>query len=763
MITMNGLMSPMNGKVRWGWLGVLLLSIGTAWCQQEGGKLDPLLWSYLLSPQLRAQAVEDRVLSKTFQGERIEAIVTLSGAAADFTDPEVRVRWQKKGLAIVELPVDRLKALAALPQVVQVAANDRANLCTDISVKEIGALQARQTNGWTGKNVLIGFVDSGIDFRHADFRRADGTTRIKSMLDLSLPGDYYSGAVYTEAEINATLAGSPVVEEADERGHGSHVAGIAAGDGSRTATYGDYAGVAPEADLVVVKATRGGGEGELSVSDQLIAIGFIDSIATTLGEPCVTNLSFGTNMGAHDGTAAVERMIDETSGPGRLFVVAAGNQTDEGAHALVNLRSGSGQVTFNLPTYVPSAGKGNDDLILDGWYEGTGELTATLVSPSGKTFGPASDGQYVERNTTEGYILLLNGFHDDGEGYFRSGRDPFNSDKQIILNINDTGSSGNPAQGTWTLKLSGSASDVHFWMANNTMSAVFVKGLSSQSTISIPATAKKAIAVGAYTTRESWKDLDGNNLTIDTDGTIRVGDIAAFSGAGPTRDGRSKPDVTAPGQIIASTMSADAPATDSESIFYSPTSSFPNAFVMPDSVHGLSMGTSMAAPHVSGLCAMVLQKYPQATPEQVVRLLRYTARDPGFSGNANQWGAGKIDALTATTIDIEDVPENPDSTISESYVVDPPFPNPFSGTLFIQYTLPRTYQANDRTELKIYNIRGQLVRMIPLENLSIGVNSCIWDGRDAKGRRAASGVYLIEFRSGKFSRVRKVTLIRSQS
>ncbi len=667
-----------------------------------------------------------------------------------------KIRWQRGELAIVTMAVDKLDALLNVPGLRYLEASQIATPVADISMKEIGALQARDQTGLSGKNVLIGIVDSGIDYTHPDFRTADGATRIKYILDFSTPGSYYGGTVYNEAQINTALSGNPMVLQKDNSGHGSHVAGIAAGNGGGGAEYGAFAGVAPQANLIAVKATRNALKSEFSSTDQLLAISFIDSVATLLGMPCVVNLSFGTNFGAHDGTTAVERYIDDLSGPGRVVVVAAGNEGGKKTHAQASLTSSSAQISVSVPEYTPNAGSGNDHFVLDGWYDGTHSLSVTVISPRGETFGPVNDGKYLGRNSSDGQVLIWNGYYEEGSD-IQPGVSPFNQDKEIIIEVcDDLGVL--PYAGEWTVKLSGRAGEVHFWLASVSMEAVFKTGVSDRMSLTIPGTSKSAITVGAYTTRETWKDLDGNNLTIDTQGTIIIGEVAEFSGAGPSRDDRIKPEITAPGRIIGSSLSQEARPGGYYSIFNSPDVSYPNAFVLPDGVHALSLGTSMAAPHVSGTVALLLEKYPEAPASRIKQALIYTARAQG-GAKKDQWGYGKINCAAAALLRLEELPEDPDDQPPIAFRVSRPYPNPFRYSTNIDYEIPVTSTSAQRLTITVYNTMGQKLRTLYQGEATAGRYPILWNGRDARHDTVASGLYFIEFVYGSKHTVEKVCLL----
>ncbi len=237
-----------------------------------------------------------------------------------------------------EATLDQIARLSKLGSVRRVALAKKFKPLLDISVPEIHAdqLQSGVYNGthYTGKNVIVGFVDTGIDWSHLDFRSTTSSkqSRILWIWDqtdsgTSHPAGFNYGVEYSQAEINNELGNTPpnVVKEIDEDGHGSHVAGIAAGNGSSSISA--YVGVAPEADIVFVKTT-------FYDTDIIDGITYIANKAKAMGEPFVINLSLGSQEGAHDGTDPMEADIDEvvTTTPGSAVVIAAGNDGSNPIH-----------------------------------------------------------------------------------------------------------------------------------------------------------------------------------------------------------------------------------------------------------------------------------------------------------------------------------------------------------------------------------------------------------------------------------------------
>lgn len=711
--------------------------------------MDPLLHLNLLKQHSASAAG----LGKAGSAEGITVIASGLVSAAELAGRGATVRWQRGEFAILSADPGRLGELALTPGLRYLEAPVRSRPVTDVSMPDVGGIAARNTTGLAGRGVLIGIIDSGIDWRHQDFITPEGESRIMAILDLSEPGEYYGGALITAAQIEAALASGSDLPTHDYSGHGTHVAGIAAGDGSNRAGLGSYAGMAPEAELVIVKASRDPFVSEFSSEDQMIAIGFIDSVANAADMPCIINLSFGTTFGAHDGTAVVERYIDALSGRGRIFVAAVGNEADKKHHALVNPSSSGAELAFTIPAYTPAAGQGNDYLLLDGWYDGGSQAAVTLITPANETIGPIGYGHYHSGSTRSGEVNIWNGFYESGEEIV-SGPNPFNGDKECIIEISD-GAGTPPAAGEWKLRFSGGSERFDMWIASETMPVTFTAGSSGQTTLTIPASAKNIIAVGAYTTKESWVNIDRENLTLDTKGTIKIGDVAEFSGAGPTRDGRIKPELTAPGRIIGSSFSREADPLSSYSVFASSNDSYPNAFILPDGVHGLSLGTSMAAPHVSGAIALLMEKYPDLTASAARQVLIRTARSVSASAKANQWGYGKLNAAAFVSV-------NPDSLpVEEEGTLFLPYPNPFIISTTIPYSVPSADRTEKEPEILVYNVLGERVpARLYRQAASFGRGAVVWYGRTIWEKRVAAGVYFVVFVYENRRVVRKICLLQ---
>ena len=506
-------------------------------------------------------------------------------------------------------------------------ANDAANAA-------IKALAARTTYNLSGRGVIVGLIDSGIDWRHGDFRKADGRTRIKTLWDLSdraNTGPGGVGRVYTEADLNAALQNNGTVDERDFNGHGTHVSGTAAGNGLGTngaLPPGTFAGVAPEADLIVVKATRSTTEQATFADDDLIAaLAFINQQAAAANQPFVINLSIGGHYSAHDGSDPVEQAIDNllASGKGKQVVIAAGNEGEDNIHAGGILAETNEAV---LPFTLTSKADGMLAI-----YQAADVVSAKIIKPNGAVVGPVPLHALI---TGDPDVELENA---PGE----SVTEP----KAVLVTFKRR------LTGQWKLILTGTRInngryDVWTQDAGETQLDPSVRdGLSS---VASPATARRAISVGNFVTKTEYVDVNGTSRLRTQQGF--TGQLALSSSLGPSRDGRLTPLLAAPGSYVASTRSADYTID-----------SFTGGSVLPEFLtndggkHYVAFGTSMSAAMVTGTVALMLQANRNLAPDQLRRLLTRTVTNDQYTGAAisARFGYGKLNALEAVKAAVENM------------------------------------------------------------------------------------------------------------
>jgi len=704
-------------------------------------ELSPLVYRQMIRQRFDKADPKIHVLIKTTLDR---SSLSKLGAMVDSRIGDIVSAW---------LTIDRLQALLESPAVKYISGPKPGKVHNNVSVAEIKATIARQQYNLTGKGVLIGIIDTGIDWRHADFRNPDGTTRIKAILDLHTPGnDKAGGTIYTEQGINNALNGIGTVSEQDVVGHGTHVAGSAAGNGSATGNgvaAGTYMGVAPEADLVIVKITRSNGL-NLDVVDLVPSLYFIDSVATSLNQNYVVNISLGGNLGPHDGTDLTEQAIDELlTTPGskcKAVVVSAGNDGDADIHASGTLSGSTNKITtkFTVSSYTPNSDNLDDFITFEGWYKGIYNYSIQVITPSGGRYGPISSGHESAFDTNDGVVYITNA---------KGGTSQLNDDKQFFVRIYDYYASKPPKQGDWQIVVFGSAGRFDLWLSGASMDVSITSNIDPSMIVGTPGTAFHAITVGAYVTKRTWTDLDGNHLQFQG---LVVGSAASFSSPGPTRDGRLKPEISAPGQMIASSYSIDAPPTGQYSIFKSSSSSWPNAYIVRDGKHALSQGTSFAAPHVAGAIALMVEQNPDITPEEIRQAITLTARTDSYTGSVpnNKWGNGKINALTALELLAVEEPAAK-ATLPKEMELHQNFPNPFNPTTVIPYSIAQTTTVR----ITVFNMLGQQVRTLVDDVMNPGAYKVAWDGKDDLGKTVSSGIYFYRLDAGRFSLVRKMILL----
>lgn len=533
-----------------------------------------------------------------------------------------------------------LRRLIEVPEVIRIEERRLLYPHLDVSTPATGAPAARAETGLDGTGVVVGLVDTGIDFRHPDFRTADGKTRLAALLDLSAPprhpelGDF-RGAIWLRDEIDATLAAEAAgqtpadpVTERDRVGHGTCVAGVIAGNGRATGRglpAGRYVGMAPGAAIIGVQASRNGGE-SFTNTDVLLGVGFIFERAAALGLPAVVNLSLGAQDGPHAGNSNQEVALEKLAPPdtsGRAVVVSAGNEGEWDNHAGAWNLSGSHLVRFQVPTSDVS----NGTVLVEVWYRGI--LGVRVESPAHKRYGQVDPGGGTDSGQTdEGRVIIDN----------TSPPNPQRVREAVIILVGPPGKS--PAGGIWLLTFAGRAARYDAWVAEapGRTHPHFLDYVAEDDRLGTPATADTVITVGSVVTRDRWPNVMGS-ITISRSSV--VGQPSLFSSSGPTADGRFKPDLSAPGEWILSSLSADAGITRPGSVFFNNP-----LLVGDDGVHAALQGTSLSAPHVSGAVALLLQADPTLTPRAIREILRVSARSdgPGFS---NRVGFGRLDVLAA--------------------------------------------------------------------------------------------------------------------
>ena len=552
---------------------------------------------------------------------------------------------------------------------------------------------ARERGAGSGQGVVIGIVDSGVDAAHPDLRRADGSTRLAWWLDFGsdpagrhpeleaqLGCEASAGVrcrVLDAADLDERLGNDESGDEPrDPIGHGTLVASIAAGNGASDAAY---AGVAPEATLIAVRVTGGGGT--IADSDVVLATRFVFERAEELGMPAVVNLSLGSDFGAHDGSSELAGALAELVGPswpGRVIVVAGGNsgelrhgiaesQPDPfGIHTELVAASGAAGRAALLAPY-PASGRETTDASLFIWIDmyPAGALSVGLQLPDGATLAPVAPGTSQVIESGELTAAVINGV-DAAARDEVSGELPDVTLEQVLPTA---GAAVVLIDGRWPSGR-GFFIDVEgrgradLWVQSEgdlapeagSVGALFA-GATARGTVTIPAAHPGLIAVGASIDRLDWTDYRGSPSSVaelPVTPAPELGAAAFFSSAGPNSRGRFKPELVAPGAFVIGAMSTISdPRTGGAGIFAGLCGS-PGCQVVADG-YALSAGSSMAAPMVSGAAALLLERQPRLTQDEVRALLLAGSAPLGAPPDVeSREGAGLLDV--ARSVEAADAP-----------------------------------------------------------------------------------------------------------
>lgn len=564
----------------------------------------------------------------------------------------IRVKRYENNIATVQMPLELLEGFIAEDGVEFLQIGEAVHQKLDAARAATNVDQVHQgldlPQGYSGAGVLVGIMDSGFDYTHPTFYTVDGSGyRIHSIWDEVVEGNGNppSGFGYGTEVTGATQVLDWANDNVPENGtlvsrgsHGTHVAGIAGGSGQ--ATNGLYTGVAYNSDLAMV-AYNG--------SDQGFAdgISYLFQKADQLGQPCVINMSLGKHIGPHDGTSFFDQIADQISGPGKILVGAAGNEGEDALHLQTQF-SGAEETIYSFLSFkgsqVGTDGAGEFDI----WGSPNSDFKVAINFYDITQNGFVAWTDYIESSASGSFEYTLS--DNDGDqaqvNIAVVPANPNNNKPNILIQIDN--SNQDDSDIFVMFEIIGTSGTVDAWsddlfFVNNGFNPPVLAGDSNSTCGEIGGTANSVITVGAYTSKNQFETATGDIIQIPafTDN----GDLAPFSSLGPTADGRTKPEITAPGNVVVSSFSRfDPEFTLQHPRVVGSQSDGTNTWF-----YGAYEGTSMATPMVTGIIALMLEANPELDYQDVKSILGETAIHDQFTGGnvTNSWGWGKINAWDA--------------------------------------------------------------------------------------------------------------------
>lgn len=710
----------------------------------------------------------------------------------------VTVLRMRGGIAIAVVPLADVERISALKCVHRMELPRRMYQKMDIVRKEIGVDKIHQgidlPQAYTGKGVVTGIVDGGIDPNHINFLKHDGTTRFGYISKITAsqqdPKGYQYDNYYPRAVLDTmkNKADSYAIEDFttdnNTNFHGTHTTGIMAGGYKGDITYAvtedndvshnvqkpnPFYGCATESEIV---ASCG------DLRDQYIAFGVDDAVQYALlsgkePKPCVINLSLGSNLGAHDSTSVMNRFLAE-EGKHAIICVAAGNEADR-AVALKKTFADAGETvkTFLTPMQtgeLPSGKKtyynlrnGQIAAYSNDSTEFEFQIVVTntrrnnraavripvLTNSNGQATTYASGGDY---SMTGAVINQTFAKAFDGYVSVASMKDPETGRYYAMAEIMTSDNQTTNKDGNYKLSLeikskeAGQRVDVygdaqHIYFDDNKQEG-FVSGTRNGS-ISDMACAANIITVGSYNVRNHWPSIDGFVYGYNKKGQeddFPAGEASRFSSFGTLADGRNLPLVCAPGASVISSVNTYA--------VENPDLGYTQAALQGKLTKGKktyywhqSLGTSMATPVVAGAIALWLEANPKLTCRDVERIIRETARKDDFvknTGDPVQWGAGKFDAYAGLKQVLREKQSDGISGVKAAGSRETPvitMTGERSFDVFLAGAAPLT--------VRVYSPGGQLVHVQSAQGDETSVNASAWQ----------KGVYLIQVNGSKAQRI----------
>lgn len=460
-----------------------------------------------------------------------EVIVKYHDSISFLVDYGILVEELIAGYAILTVPEDLVELLVQVEQIEYVEKPKRYYFGAELPGENSCVYPVSLgENGLRGEGVLVAVIDSGIAYERNDFRKQDGSTRIVELWDQTLvpdeerrpPEGFVTGVEFSEEQINEALetgmiAGMPsgfqIVPSRDVSGHGTAVAGIAAGSfvrltggvnvGGTQVTGVVYQGIASESDLLIVKLGDTKESGFPKTTEIMRAVTYAVKKGITRSQPLVVNLSFGNTYGSHDGTSLLERFLDNAAEIGRTVIcVGAGNEGDANGHFTGNIKD-TRMVEITVGEY-------ERDLSIQFWNRYSDVFRLILRSPGGEIIqltDTVNAGK--EEFVAEGTRVLV----------YKGEPKPYSVLQETYFDLSPLGDRNYITSGIWQLEVEEVSSrtgqfDVYLPGTEARNSRTGILRATPEATLTIPSTSQKVVTVGAYNSVfEQYADFSGRGTT----------------------------------------------------------------------------------------------------------------------------------------------------------------------------------------------------------------------------------------------------------
>jgi subtilisin family serine protease len=599
----------------------------------------------------------------------VDVVATLAEGAtcptADLEAKGIKVKDQVRKFVFLTVPADQLEYLETVKEFVSLDENTVYHPMTDntrkvVNVSNINGIDSETYTfdvPYTGKGVVIGVVDTGIDYNHIAFKDSEGKTRIKKVVHY--PTSSASVLVLTDPEAIATLE-SDTSNDSGDPSHGTHVASCAAGsivDATVDNALGSrkLGGMAPEADLVLC------GVSSLTTDHITKSVDEITKTAKELNEPCVINFSFGTTGGWHDGNNSNNKLINEYAGEGVIFCMSTANDAyckwnvdktipadgylrfiprkDKPIASTSKAYIPAQTITINLPQCTNKDAISWSFEVVDSI---TGEVTTLAQTPlknnSGTSITPSisfsKDASH--QNWVRGTLSLTKSYFDD-------------NNKFLVVKLRNATNADLRAYAMSNLHLIEIDHKEYDVFARTDFNGYNYDKGTADISINNACSAENLISVGAYTIEPNITGYDGKEWKGGTALIVKVGaanSTAAYSCYGRDDFGKAHPDVIAPGTFLVAAYNrydtSNATVTDKSTWI----EQYICAYLTDNSGNNhlfyRNQGTSMAAPITAGVIALWLQAYPKLTAENVRTVIQQTSRT-SVNGEVINISAGSTD------------------------------------------------------------------------------------------------------------------------